>query len=151
NGGIISMATVLSDGASVEAATVGNEGLVGGSAFLAHTTTSPCEAIVQVGVPDKGALQMRVAGFRRVLEKSKAFHGGTAAFMGALYARTVRVTACNIRHSVQERCARALLAADDHLNGEPFRLSQEFLAVMLGVRRQAVSEVAGIFRRDRVI
>jgi hypothetical protein len=69
----------------------------------------------------------------------------------ALYSRICRLTACNVRHDVHQRSARWLLSADDHMGGEGVPISQEFLAVMLGVRRQAVSLVVKNFRRDGAI
>jgi CRP-like cAMP-binding protein len=54
-----------------------------------------------------------------------------------------RIMACNVHHRVEERCARWLLTTHDRMHGHDFHLSQEFLAVMLGVRRQSVSVVAG--------
>jgi CRP-like cAMP-binding protein len=48
NGGVVSMATVLSDGSMVEAATVGDEGFVGVEASLSDDSTSACETIAGV-------------------------------------------------------------------------------------------------------
>jgi CRP-like cAMP-binding protein len=146
NGGIVSMATMLSDGAIVEAATVGREGIVGIEAFFSESSTASCEAIVQSPVPGQSAVRMRVSDFRRALGESKALHDIVAGYAQVLLARMARLTACNVRHDVNQRCARWLLAASDHMGGRDFHLSQELLAVMLGVRRQTVSIVAGTFR-----
>jgi CRP-like cAMP-binding protein len=150
-GGIVSMATVLSDGATVEAATVGSEGIVGIEAFFSEHSTASCEAIVQSRVPGQSAVRMQVADFRRALSESKALHEIVARYAQVMFARVTRLTACNVRHDVDKRCARWLLAASDHMEGEDFHLSQEFLAVMLGVRRQTVSVVARTFRAAGMI
>jgi CRP-like cAMP-binding protein len=144
--GIISMATVLADGAIVEAATIGDEGLVGIEAFYAEDAVSPCETIVQVPAPHETAEMMRVADFRREITGHQALHDLVARYAQALHAQIVRLTACNARHDVNERCARWLLMAHDHMHGQDFDLSQEFLAMMLGVRRQSVSAVAATFQ-----
>ena len=147
NGGIISMATVLSDGAVVEAATIGSEGMVGIEAFFSGRSVSPCETMVQVPMLHDSAERMRISDFRRALDQSEVLHAAVAQFAQVLYARITRLTACNVRHDLNERCARWLLMAHDQMEGKDFHLSQEFLAVMLGVRRQTVSLVAGAFRR----
>ena len=151
NDGIISMATVLTDGAAVEAATIGREGVVGIGAFLTESSVSPCQTIVQVPVSGQSAVRMSVVDFRRALTNSKSLHDRIADFALALYSRMSRLTACNARHAVLQRCARWLLTADDHMSGRDFHLSQEFLAVMLGVRRQAVSPVVQSLRRAGAI
>jgi CRP-like cAMP-binding protein len=51
--------------------------------------------------------------------------------------------ACNARHHIHERCCRWLLMTHDRVGKDDFQLSHEFLAAMLGVRRQSVTVVAG--------
>ena len=62
-------------------------------------------------------------------------------------AQMMQSTACNARHHIQERCARWLLMTHDRVGRDDFELSHEFLAVMLGVRRQSVTVVAGTLQR----
>lgn len=50
-------------------------------------------------------------------------------------------TACNALHDVRRRCSRWLLQTHDRIETDDFRLKQEFLAVMLGVRRPTVTVV----------
>ena len=49
------------------------------------------------------------------------------------------VTYAFLSHDIQQRCARWLLTTRDRVGGDRFYLSQEFLAMMLGVRRQSVT------------
>jgi CRP-like cAMP-binding protein len=49
--------------------------------------------------------------------------------------------ACNALHPVTARCARWLLTTQDRVNSADFWITQEFLAVMLGVRRATVNSV----------
>jgi CRP-like cAMP-binding protein len=74
-----------------------------------------------------------------------------AGYAQLLYAVMARLTACNARHQVQERCARWLLMTDDRMHHREFHLSHEFLAVMLGVRRPTVSVVAGTLQAAGLI
>ena len=65
NGGIVSMATVLLDGAMVETATAGKEGMVGIDAFFADGSVASSQATVQVPIPGQAAMRMHEAAFRR--------------------------------------------------------------------------------------
>jgi len=147
NSGVVSLATVLDDGALIEAATVGDEGLVGIEALYTDDPTAPCESIVQIPTPHESAEMMRVVDFRREIDGHRGLRDLVTRYAQALHAQLVRLTACNARHDVNERCARWLLMAHDHMRGHDFHLSQEYLAVMLGVRRQSVSGVAATFQK----
>ncbi|HEV2912417.1 MAG TPA: helix-turn-helix domain-containing protein [Pyrinomonadaceae bacterium] len=63
------------------------------------------------------------------------------------YMHTVMVTgsqsaACNRLHKVEARLCRWLLMSSDGVGSDELRLTQEFLATMLGVRRAGVTEAA---------
>jgi CRP-like cAMP-binding protein len=106
---------------------------------------------VQVPVPHETAVMMAVGDFRREITERRALHDLVAEYAQMLQARILRLTACNARHGIYERCARWLMSAHDHMHGHDFHLSQEFLAVMLGVRRQSVSAVASSFQASGLI
>ena len=151
NGGIVSMATLLPDGAMVEAATIGDDGVVGVEAVFADDAVSACETIVQVPVPNDSAERLNVEDFRRALVARPTFHQAVARYVEILYAVMTRLMACNAHHQVQERCARWLLTMHDRMHGADFHLSHEFLAAMLGVRRQSVGVVCGALRNAGLI
>jgi len=68
-----------------------------------------------------------------------------------LTAMIMQSTACNGLHSVEERCARWLLMTHDRVERDDFQLTQEFLAIMLGVRRPSVTIVMGRLHEAGVI
>jgi CRP-like cAMP-binding protein len=146
HGGIIAMVTLLPDGSMLEAATIGNDGIVGVEAFFSAEAISACQTIVQVPVPNDTAERIAIEDFRRELARCPALQHAVARYVEVLYAVMSRLMACNAHHDVNERCARWLLTMHDRLNGHGFHLSHEFLAAMLGVRRQTVSLVAGAMR-----
>jgi len=141
NGGVASITTVLADGTAVEAATVGNEGMLGVEAFLTPDAVAPGETLIQV--PDTSAASMRVEAFRRVVEERPAFRDLMGRYTQTMIAQMMQSTACNALHPVLQRCARWLLMTHDRVQERDFDLSHEFLAVMLGVQRPTVSVVAG--------
>ena len=149
NGGVVSITTVLSDGTMVETATVGNEGMVGIEAFFSAEPIAPGNTMMQV--PDTDAERLSIGAFRAELAQ-----GGTLSTVMGRYVQTtirqmMQSAACNARHQVIERCPRWLLMTHDRVEGDSFHLSQEFLAMMLGVRRQTVSLVANTLQKAGLI
>jgi CRP-like cAMP-binding protein len=149
NGGVASITTVLSDGTTVEAATVGDEGMVGVEAFLSVDAVAPGETLIQV--PDTDAWAMSVQDFRREMEKQEAFHNLVGRYTQVAIAQMMQSAACNALHQVQQRCARWLLMTHDRMHEQDFHLSHEFLAVMLGVQRPTVSVVAATLQQAGLI
>lgn len=60
--------------------------------------------------------------------------------------------ACNRLHTIEKRCARWLLMTHDRVVGtDVLELKQEFLALMLGVRRIGVTIAAGALQEAGLI
>jgi CRP-like cAMP-binding protein len=149
NGGVCSITTMLADGTTVEAATVGDEGMLGVEAFLTYDAVAPGETVVQV--PDTSAEMMSVEDFRREIARHGALHDLLGRYTQVVIAQMMQSTACNALHQVQQRCARWLLMTHDRMHEQNFHLSHEFLAVMLGVQRPTVSVVAGTLQAAGLI
>jgi CRP-like cAMP-binding protein len=64
-----------------------------------------------------------------------------SSYAQATLLQTMQCTACNALHDVSQRCCRWLLQIHDRIDADEFSLKQEFLAVMLGVRRPTVTDV----------
>lgn len=138
NGGVCSMTTVMSDGRMVEVATIGNEGVVGISAIFGREIANG-ESLVQV--PAHDALAMPIEVFRDELERNPAFSLLINRYLQAFLVLLLQSTACNSLHSAEERSARWLLMTRDRVGCDQFPMTQELLAVMLGVRRPTVTLV----------
>jgi CRP-like cAMP-binding protein len=136
NGGVCSMTTVMSDGRMVEVATIGNEGVVGIGAIFGREISNS-ESFVQVPGTDAFALDMDA--FRAELERGGALAVLVNRYIRAFLAMVLQSTACNSLHSAEERCARWLLMTRDRVGANEFPMTQELLAVMLGVRRPTVT------------
>jgi CRP-like cAMP-binding protein len=148
NGGVASITTVMKDGASVEIATVGDEGFLGVGAFLGGTIDGGA-AMMQV--PDGSAEILSLAEFRIELDRRGAFHECIQRYSQGLFTLMMQSTACMALHEVQERCCRWLLMTHDRVRQDRFHLSHEFLAMMLGVTRPTVTVVAGTLQRAGLI
>ena len=135
---LLSLVTTMSDGASVESGTIGREGVSGVPVLLdAAQTTMPtfCQ------VPGD-AIRIRSDILKEAYER-----GGVARKLLNRYIHTVIVlgshsTACNRLHKLDARVCRWLLMSSDGIGSAEVALTQEFLAIMLGVRRAGVTEAA---------
>lgn len=140
HGGVFSITTMLEDGSTVEAATVGDEGMVGLEAFLSTRPVSPGQILWQV--PDGHATKLAVEPFRREVDRRGVFYDLLGMYAQVVIAQMMQSSACNALHVVQERCARWLLVTQDRVHRDEFQLSHELLATMLGARRPTVTVVA---------
>ncbi len=135
---VLSVLTIMRDGAAVEIGTFGREGLSGAQLVLGGEST-PSRLICQV---PGDAYRMSVASFLHAFETSATLHRLATRYTEALFNFMGQSIACNRLHGVNERCARWLLLTHDRVDGDEFELTQEFLAIMLGVQRPVVSLAA---------
>jgi CRP-like cAMP-binding protein len=136
--GIISLVVELSSGTSVEAAMVGNDGMVGASSVLDG------EIALSTGIIQAGGEGSTLDGakVRQLAQESSVFLESLIRHQEALFAQAQQSAACNAMHNVDARLARWLLRANDLMGGKPLNLTQEFIAQMLGVRRPTVTTFA---------
>ncbi len=148
---LISLLSVLEDRSVAEVGRVGNEGMVGLPVFLG-VPISHTRALVQV--PGQ-ALRMKAQVFRQEVRLGGALAGLLLRYTQALLHHAERLTACNTRHSIEQRLARWLLITHDRVRVDQFEITQEFLSQMLGVHRQSVTlaasklQSAGVIRYSR--
>ncbi len=147
-GGFLSVVTILEDGGMVEVATIGREGAVGMAAALDATPTTSA-ALVQ-GASD-ACYRMSAAAFRDEMDRRGVFYELMTRYSHAYLAFIMQSTACNAVHSVEQRLARWLLMARDRMESDDYPLTQEFVAMMLGVNRSTVTLVAGTLQRQGLI
>ena len=144
---VLSVLAVMSDGAEIEIASIGNEGSTA-SPLLYGDAISHARCIVQVGGT---ATRIDIPTIQEALAKSPRVRAVVDAYMQALFVQVTQSVACNGRHSVTRRCARWLLETQDRCGSEEFELPQVFLAVMLGVRRPSVTVAEQELRKAGLI
>jgi CRP-like cAMP-binding protein len=148
NGGVASITTVMNDGAMVEIATVGDEGFLGIGAILGGDTIAG-ETMTQV--PDTNAEAMSIDSFTAEINRRGALHECAQRYSRGLLSLMMQSTACKALHPVHERCCRWLLMTHDRVRSDQFRISHEFLAMMLGSTRPTVTVVAGVLQKAGLI
>jgi CRP-like cAMP-binding protein len=145
--GIISIVALDEEGSAIEVAIIGREGMTGLPIVLGS------ESIIyasMVQVPGQG---WRVATpvFRGIVERRPAIKAMMLRYVLAAMTQMGQNAACGQLHNVESRCARWLLLAHDDVDGDTFTLTQDYLAMMLGVTRPSVSGAASGLQRAGLI
>jgi CRP-like cAMP-binding protein len=147
HGGSVSITVGLSEGQMIEIAMLGRDSVVGGGAALADGI-APADAVVLF--PGTASM-LEIAAFRAVAAASVSFRSLMVRHEQVLLAHAQQSLLCNTLHPVEARLARWLLRARDLSDSEILPLTQEALAQMIGVRRNAISLVAHALQRAGII
>jgi len=145
--GVASLVITTADGASAEVGTIGNEGMVGLPVCLGDRE-GPSSAYVQV---PGTALVMDARVFRGELERSPTLKLIMLRYAHAFLNEVAQSAACVHLHRVEQRCCRWLLMTRDRMPSGEFLLTQEFLGMMLGVRRTTVTDVMGSLQKAGLV
>ena len=137
---VVSVIGRMANGDAAEVGTVGNEGMVGISLLLGGAA-SPHETVVQVaGAGARATAATLTEGADRHPVLRRVLNQYTQEYL----TQVAQTAACNRLHTIEPRCARWLLMTHDRVGGAAqFALTQDSLAVMLGVRRGGVTVAAG--------
>lgn len=144
---LISLLTLVEGHLALEVGLIGREGMLGISLALG-INTSPVRALVQ---GTGAALRMKTAVFLQEFRRSPAMQREIYLYTHTLMAQVTQTAACNRFHVVEARLARWLLMTRDRVRSDEFRLTQEFLAHMLGVRRVGVTKAASALQKQKLI
>jgi len=145
--GVGSLVNTMANGEAAEVGTIGNEGVVG-LPLLLGDDRAPTSVYVQV--PGAG-LRMTAARFSAELARSASMRTVMLRYAHALFNQVAQSAACNHFHTLQQRCCRWMLMTHDRMQSDEFLLTQEFLAMMLGVQRTGVSVAAGGLQKAGLI
>jgi CRP-like cAMP-binding protein len=143
----ISLMTEMENGATIEIATVGNEGVVGIAAYLG------IDVAVALGITQVSgeARRMNVEDFKQAAKSDERFNIILGRYTHALLMQVARSGGCNSLHSAEERYARWLLMMHDRTNVDEFGFTQDFLSRMLGVSRARVNIVTGTLEQAGLV
>ncbi len=143
----VSMLTTVDADRAAEVGLIGSEGMIGIPMALG-VAVSPFRAVVQGGGM---AMRLKTADFHRNFKQSAALKREVFLFTHLLMIQIAQTAACNRYHVVTQRMARWMLMTRDRVNSNEFRITQEFLALMLGVRRVGVSAAMCRLRESKLI
>ncbi|WP_085917269.1 Crp/Fnr family transcriptional regulator [Halomonas sp. CSM-2] len=134
----ISLIVVLDSDSRLEVAMAGCEGMLGSSLVLG-IAEAPLLALVQGA---GSAHRMSAANFQRQLFDSPVLHQRLKHYLYVVMKQLAQSTACIHFHQIEARLARWLLMTQDRAGSDQLRLTHEFLAMMLGVRRAGITMAA---------
>jgi CRP-like cAMP-binding protein len=144
---IVSLMFSTENGSSTELAMSGNDGLVGIPLVLGGETTNYALAVQCEG----GAYRLRADVMRWELDQGGSLLRLCLAYTQALMTQMAQSVVCNRHHTVDQQLCRWLLLSLDLLPGHTLDVTQELIARMLGVRREAVTEAAGKLQAAELI
>ena len=145
--GFLSLVAPIEGHAGLEVGMVGREGMLGAHVALG-VAAAPWRAQVQGA---GSAWRLSAADFRRVQGRSAAVRGTLNRYLYMRMAQLAASAACLHFHLIGPRLARWLLATQDCAQASTFRVTHEFLAYMLGVRRVGITVAAGALQRAGLI
>jgi len=147
NDSIISLLSAVAERSTLEVGMVGNEGMAGLSVFMG-VNVSRTRALVQGA---GSAMRMTSAAVRQEAKQMGSLHRLLHRYTHSLLTQISQSSACNRFHTVEARLARWLLMTSDRLGADEFRLTQDFMSNMLGVRREGVNKAAGVLQTRKLI
>jgi CRP-like cAMP-binding protein len=148
---VVSLLYTMEDGSTAEMGLVGNDGIVGIALFLGGDTT-PNRAVVQIAGQ---AYKMNAKVLREEFARGGRFQQLLLRYTQALITQISQTAVCNRLHSVEQRLCRWLLLSHDRVASDELPMTQEFIANMLGGRRESVTisaarlQAAGLIHYSR--
>lgn len=146
--GMLSVVTRMQDGSSVETITIGKEGATGPPIVVENGIVSNVDCLCQL---PGGGLRVPTNEFFELRRRSSTFDELLDRYAQVVFGQIAQTAACNRLHGIEARASRWLLQAHDRFGDELVPLTQEFLAEMLGVRRETVSLTTRVLQNAGLI
>ena len=144
---IISLLSAVAERSTLEVGMVGREGMAGLPIFMG-VNVSRTRALVQGG---GSAMKMTAAALREETHQLSPLHRLLDRYTHSWLTQISQSSVCNRFHRVEARLARWLLMTSDRMGRDEFRLTQDFMSNMLGVRREGVNRAAGALGDRKLI
>ena len=145
--GFISLVAVVDGAPALEVGMVGREDMLGAQMVLG-VSIAPLRALVQ---GPGAAWRIEAAAFRKELARNVALQRSLNRYIYILMTQLSTSAGCLRFHLIGARLARWLLMSQDRAHSDNFRVTHEFLAYMLGVRRVGITAAAGNLQRSGLI
>jgi CRP-like cAMP-binding protein len=144
---IASLLAEVADRSTLEVGIVGNEGVTGISVFMGVSASRHLVIVQGAGT----AMRLEASVLRNEADRAGPLHRLLHRYAHTLLTQVSQSAACNRFHRVDARLARWLLMTGDRLGTNEFRLTQDFISNMLGVRREGVNKAASTLQKGELI
>lgn len=145
--GVCALMNTMANGVAAKVASIGNEGMVGLPVLLGESRASHGVYVQLSGA----SLRMKSRLFKKELARSPSMHAVMLRYANVFFNQVAQSAVCNHFHSIQQKCCRWMLMTSDRMQSDEFLLTQELLAMMLGVQRTGVSAAATSLQRAGLI
>jgi CRP-like cAMP-binding protein len=147
NSGMVSLLCVTEQGRSVETGFAGFEGMIGIPVLLGKNEM-PYDALIQA--PTTG-FTADSAVVLELFNRGGVFHDAALRFGYVILKQMSQTCVCNHFHTIEARLCRWLTIMCERGNNRHLKLTQEFLAHMLGVQRTSIGMIANNLQRTGAI
>ena len=147
NNCLVSLLAVVGGRKALKVGLIGSEGMVGIPLALGIGVSSIRALVQESGT----AMRIKSARFDREFRRNPSLRRELLRYTHALMAQATQTAVCSRFHLLEARLARMLLMTRDRMRSNDFRLTHEFLAQMLGVRRVGVTKAAGALQQRKLI
>lgn len=145
--GMLSIVYVLENGECGEVGIIGKEGFIG-IPILLGGEIMPYEIVVQ---GEGKALRLPVQQLKLFFDESVSLRNNLLHYMQAFMTQISQTAVCNRHHSIEKRLCRWLLLSLDRVPKNELIMTQDLIAIMLGVRREGVAYAAKILQNEGII
>ena len=133
--------------ATVEVGLIGNEGMVGAQILMGAKQSTSAALILSEGK----ALRLPATLLKKEAKRSSRMRELILNYANALLAQSAQLAACHRYHTPRARLARLLLMINDRTETSELRITQDFLAHLLGTRRATVTQAVSQLQDNRLI
>jgi len=145
---LFSITITMQNGATAEVGMIGNREMLGIHAFLGNLEIIQTEYVVQVAGE---AVRIAVPTLRQEFDRNSEVRDILLRCVQAFVAQISQTAACNSLHTLEQRLPRWLLEVQARIDSDELPLTQEFIAMMLGVRRAGVTQMAQRLQERKLI
>ncbi len=143
----VSFAVPVEDDREVESLLVGREGAVG-----LPPGRGPSLAYARVVMKVGGTvLRLPLRALEQAQQRSASLQDLFARYAACQLAQLLQTAACNAAHSIEQRAAKWIIAAQEYIGADEIPLTHEQLAGMLGVSRSYASRVIQMLKGRRIL
>ncbi|TJZ79795.1 Crp/Fnr family transcriptional regulator [Paracoccus hibiscisoli] len=142
-GCVLSLLTVMENGAEIECANIGNEGAFGIFPAM-YGAASSTRCLVQLVGPMQ---RCEISPLRELFHADPEIQDLFVSYSDTVLSQVAQTVGCNALHTIEQRMCRWLLMMHDRAKGNELTYTHEFLARVMGANRTSITHAAQSLQR----